>query len=144
MSEELNAKVVRRYFEEVIDGGNRAAMAELFAPGAVQHFPGRDVRVEGGAGGPSAGGRTMKTTLHHLLAAGDLVAAHLTHDVSFAPETRFLTRIGGVDVGGKSVRWEAMALFRLENGKIVEEWVNRDELDVLVQAGAVAPKAAPA
>ncbi|HWO73804.1 MAG TPA: nuclear transport factor 2 family protein [Dehalococcoidia bacterium] len=137
MSEELNKKVVRRYFEEVIDGGNRAAMAELFAPGAVQHFPGRDVRVEGGAGGPSAASRTMKTTLHNLLADGDLVAAHLTHDVSFAPETRFQTRVGSFDVGGRSVRWDAMALFRLEDGKIVEEWVNRDELAILDQLGVI-------
>ena len=29
---------------------------------------------------------------------------------------------------GKQVTWDAIAIFRIQNGKIAEEWVNREEL----------------
>ena len=38
---------------------------------------------------------------------------------------------------GKTVEWEAMALFRFENGKIAEEWVSNDELVQLMQIGTL-------
>ena len=128
---------MQRYFDEVIDAGNRAVMAELFKPGAVQHFPGRSLTFEPAAGAQMAPSRVMKTTIHHLLVDGDHVAAHLTHEVSFPPDTSFVTQVGPVNVSGRSVRWDAIAVFRLEDGKIVEEWVNRDELSILAQLDAV-------
>jgi len=128
---------VQRYFDEVIDAGNRAAMAELFKAGAMQHFPGRDLTFDPDAGAPMAASRTMKTTIHHWLADGDHVVAHLTHEVVYPADTRFVTQIGPVEVSGRKVHWDAMALFRVEDGKIAEEWVNRDELSILAQLDAV-------
>ena len=40
----------------------------------------------------------------------------------------FRSRIGDYDVKGKQVTWDAIAIFRIQNGKIAEERVNRDEL----------------
>jgi predicted SnoaL-like aldol condensation-catalyzing enzyme len=136
-AQEANKATVQRYFDEVIDGGNRAAMADLFLPGALQHFPGRDVTFTPETGATMAPSRTMKTTIHHWLMDGELVLAHLTHEVAFPPSGQFATQIGAVDVGGRSVHWDAMALFRLQDGKIAEEWVNRDELSILAQLDAV-------
>jgi predicted ester cyclase len=45
------------------------------------------------------------------------------------------SRLGNFDVRGKTVEWEAMAIFRFENGKIAEEWVSADELRKLMQIG---------
>ena len=137
MSQDANKAIVQRYFDEVIDGGNRAAMADLFLAGAVQHFPGRDLTFTPETGAAMAPSRRMKTTIHHWLAEGDLVVAHLTHEVTFPPAGEFVTQIGPVDVGGRSVHWKAMALFRLQDGRIAEEWVNRDELSILAQLDAV-------
>ena len=137
MSQRANKAIVQRYFDEVIDAGDRAAMADLFLVGAVQHFPGRDLAFNPEAGAPMAPSRTMKTTIHHWLVDGDFVVAHLTHDVTFPPNGQFVTQAGPVDVGGRSVHWDAMALFRLQDGKIAEEWVNRDELSILAQLDAV-------
>lgn len=137
LSEDANKATVQRYFDEVIDGGNRGAMAGLFLPGAVQHFPGRDLTFQPETGAPMAASRTMKTTVHHWLVDGDYVLAHLTHEVTFPPEGNFATQLGPVDVGGRSVHWDAMALFRMQDGKIAEEWVNRDELSILAQLDAV-------
>jgi predicted SnoaL-like aldol condensation-catalyzing enzyme len=137
-----NRAIVQRYFDEVIDAGNRAAMADLFLPGAVQHFPGRDVVFDPLTGAAMTASRKMRTTIHRWLVDGDLVAAHLTHNVSFPPSTRFTTQVGPVDVSGREVHWDAMAFFRLEGGKIAEEWVNRDELSILAQLDAVEIKQA--
>jgi predicted SnoaL-like aldol condensation-catalyzing enzyme len=136
LTEEANKAVVQRYFDDVIDGGNRAVMAELFLPGAVQHFPGRALTFNPDTGAQMAPSRSMKTTIHHWLVDGDLVLAHLTHEVTFPPGGQFATQAGTVDVGGRSVHWDAMALFRLHDGKIAEEWVNRDELSILAQLDA--------
>jgi len=139
MSEEANKAVVRRYFEEVLDAGNRGIMAELFAAGAKQHFPGRDLTFDPANVGPR-GDQTMRTELHHLLTDGDFVVAHLTHRVTYHGKSSFITRIGPADTSGRSIYWDATAIFRLQDGKIVEEWVNRDELNILAQLDAVTMK----
>ena len=141
LSEEDNKAVVRRYFDEVLDAGNRSVMPELFAAGAEQHFPGRDLTFDPSNPGQRAT-QTMKTQLHHLLADGDFVVAHLTHRVTFHGASAFSTRIGQVDTSDRSINWDATAIFKLEGGKIVEEWVNRDELNILAQLDAVALKTA--
>ena len=38
----------------------------------------------------------------------------------------------------QELNWPAIVQFRLTDGKIVEEWVMRDELGMLVQMGTVA------
>ncbi len=139
MSEAANKAIVRRYFEEVLDAGNRAVMAELFAAGAKQHFPGRDLTFDPGNVGVR-GDQKMQTELHHLLADGDFVVAHLTHQVTFHGRSSFVTRLGPVDTNDRSIYWDATAIFRLQDGKIVEEWVNRDELNILAQLNAVTMK----
>lgn len=136
MSSEENKAVVRRYFDEVIDGGNRFVMTELFVDGAPQHFPGRTIVFN--ADKPGAGRhQSMHTSLHHLVAEDDFVVAHLTHRVTFLGPADFQTSAGNVDISNRSLEWDAMAVFRLEDGKIAEEWVNRDELSILVQLNAV-------
>jgi ketosteroid isomerase-like protein len=141
MSEAANRAIVRRYFEEVLDAGNRAVMAELFAAGAKQHFPGRDLTFDPANAGTRAD-QTMHTDLHHLLMDGDFVVAHLTHHVTYNGKSAFITRIGPADTSDRSIHWDATAIFRLQDGKIVEERVNRDELNILAQLDAVALKSA--
>jgi hypothetical protein len=42
-------------------------------------------------------------------------------------------------VKGKAVTWDAMVIFRLQNGKIAEQWVSRDELGMLLGFGVLKP-----
>ena len=44
------------------------------------------------------------------------------------------------DIKGKTYAWDAIAIFRVKDGKIAEEWVNRDELGILLSIGAVQKK----
>jgi predicted SnoaL-like aldol condensation-catalyzing enzyme len=136
MSEEANKAMVRRYFVEVLDGRKFEVARELFATDGTRHFPGRDIASSQTA--PENVARSFATIIHHLLADGDFVLAHITHTVTYEPGAGFLTRLGRAEAGEKTVTWTAMALFHFRDGKIDEEWVNRDELDVLQQLGAVA------
>jgi sugar phosphate isomerase/epimerase len=141
MSVESNKIAARRFVEEVLDGGDGEVLLALFMPGAVRHFPPGDIRVEPTSSPAPTHGRSMKTDIHHLYGEGDYVTIHLTHHVTFGAGATFRTRVGLVDVGGRSVDWDAMAILRFEGDKIAEEWVVRDELHVLMQLGVIGPPA---
>jgi predicted ester cyclase len=150
-----NKKVVERYFSEIIDRmgvGETASdqwkvqadevekvFDQIFADNAVQRFPGLP---------PSAPkaflnvirlglNKSMKTTVHHLVAENDFVFAYVSHDLSPRKGTMIPSpRIGClVQASGDTIHWEAMALFKLKNGKIIEEWISRDDLGQLLQQG---------
>jgi len=72
------------------------------------------------------------TEVHDIFESGDKVVVRLTHRGTGAGNVR--SRIGTHDVSGKSVTWDAFVIFRMKNGKIAEEWVNRDELGMLLSA----------
>jgi hypothetical protein len=137
VSVETNKVTARRFVEEVLDGGNNDVARELFLPGAIRHFPPGDIIEDPTRPPVQPARRSMKTEIHHLYGEGDFVTIHLTHRVSFLPESRFNTRMGWVDVSNRDVEWNAMAVLRFEGDRIAEEWVVRDELMVLLQIGAV-------
>jgi hypothetical protein len=43
---------------------------------------------------------------------------------------------------GKTVTWDAIAIFPFEEDTIAEEWVARDEVAMLLQLGAIVPLSA--
>ena len=47
--------------------------------------------------------------------------------------------IGAQIVTGKTVSWKAIAIFRFGEQKIIEEWVTRDELAMILQFGLLEP-----
>jgi predicted ester cyclase len=61
------------------------------------------------------------------------VACRLSHQAVNRGE--WTSRLGRHAVAGKTVAWPAIAIFRIHDGKIAEEWVNRDELGMLIELG---------
>jgi hypothetical protein len=51
--------------------------------------------------------------------------------------SEWTSRLGTHTVAGKTVSWPAIAIFRLHDGKIAEEWVSRDELGMLIDLGVL-------
>jgi predicted ester cyclase len=45
----------------------------------------------------------------------------------------------GIGKRPKTISWDAIVIFQIKDGKIVEEWVNRDELGALLTAGILKP-----
>ncbi len=140
--EARNKAVVERYFHEVLDQQKFDLMPELMAPGVVLHRPGFDVT------GVDAAMQRLRATrqdytafrseVSGLIAEGDMVAVRITHITRVRPHT-FRSRAGEVRVSkDQALNWTAIVQFRLQDGKIVEEWVMRDELGMLVQMGAFA------
>lgn len=143
-----NKEVIQRYFHEVVDrvgvgDANESerevikakaakAIGELFHPEAVLHFPGfvpippvfllRMIEV--------GGAKSMVTQIYNLIAEGEFVAAYLHHDCTphvGAMVPRF--RVGCLFRStGDMISWDAMAVFKLKDGKILEEWAVRDDL----------------
>jgi predicted ester cyclase len=141
MSLEANKALVRRYIDEVLDGKRTEVVYELFAPDCRVHFPheteprvGCDVVFRSLAAARD-NVATMVSHLEHIIAEGDLVAVHLRHDVTYQADVP--SRVGKLSAAGKSVSWVAQAFFRIQDGKIVEEWVQRDEAGILEQLGGL-------
>lgn len=136
-----NKTVVQRYFHEVLDQKKFDLMPDLLAPDVVVHRPGFD------STGRDAVTRNLRARLQDyaafssevsgLMAEGDMVSARIFHRTKIRPLT-FRSRAGEVRVTkDQELNWTAIVQFRLKGGKIVEEWVMRDELGMLVQMGAM-------
>lgn len=139
--EEHNKTLVTQYFHEILDGKQYSRMPEVLAPNVVMHRPEGtltyldtvQIALE-----KALSPHTMETTIHEMVASGDYVSVRLSHRLTYSTAEAFMrSRLGQFDVRGKTVEWEAMALFRFEYGKIVEEWVSNDELGQLLQIGTL-------
>lgn len=132
-----NKNVIERYFHEVLDQKKFDLMPELMARDVVLHRPGFDVT------GLDAAVQRLRATLQDytafrselsgLMAEGDMVAVRISHHTKVRPHT-FRSRAGAMQVSAEQeLNWNAIVQFRLQDGKIVEEWVMRDELGMLAQ-----------
>jgi predicted ester cyclase len=141
VSVEQNKAVVRRFFGEVLDGGNAELMLEIFAPDCVIHFNHLPEPYVGNANYAAALAPGFKrrshfvTTIQHLIGEGDLVAARIRHEVTYTADVP--TRVGTLPAVGKSVTWTANVFFRLVDGRIAEEWIERDETGMIEQLGGL-------
>lgn len=141
MSAETNKAIVRRVFNEVVNNGNVGVADELIGPNYMNHpFP-----------VPATGPEAFKmvvalfrtafpditVTLEDVVAEGDLVATRGyftgTHQGDF----------NGIPPTGKAINAPYIDLWRLENGKAAENWVQIDMMGILQQLGVMpAPQAA--
>lgn len=135
MSMEENKAIIRRGFEEGVVQGNLDVMNEIIAPNYVNHnFP--------GGAGPEGFKQTimmfksafpdMGLTIEDMIAEGDRVATRGTWTGTHRGD--FM----GIPATGKHVRISYSDIWRLENGKAVENWVQMDILGLMQQLG-VAP-----
>jgi predicted ester cyclase len=142
MSTEFNKAIVRRYFEEVLDKSKLDILDEIVATDCVIHRPETSEPIRGLEAFRSALERILQvysdftTIIHDLIAEEDRVACRLSHQAVNRGE--WTSRLGTHTVAGKSVTWPAIAIFRIRDGKIAEEWVSRDELGMLIGLGVLA------
>ena len=151
MSTEDNKAIVRRFFEEVQNQGNVAAVDELLAPNILLHFDfPLDVPVprelQLGLEEIKQDFSQFRTTfpdfhftVELLVAEGDLVVTRGTARGTHTGEYRGLI-YQGIPPTGKQVTWTYIAIVRILDGKIVEQWSNGDDLGRLQQLGALPMK----
>ena len=134
MSEE-NKAIVNRLGEEVWDKGNLAVVDELVAPDFVGYGPGRGI---------TRGPEELKQTVARMRAAFPDI--HFTVDDEIAVGDKVVTRWTGsgthkgewrgVSPMNRKVTFTGIAIRRIADGKIVERWVNADQLGMMRQLGA--------
>ena len=148
MSTEDNKTIVRRFYEEVWNRGNVAAVDELIAPNLVHHYD-TPTNVPVPADNPlsregikqlipqfRSAFPDLHCTVELQVAEGDLVVTRLTARGTHKGEDRGLT-FKGIPPTGKQVMWTMTDISRIRDGKIVESWLNDDAVGRLQQIGAL-------
>ncbi len=130
---EANKALVMRTHDEVWSKGNLALIDELYSPEYVAHWAdgedtGRDgikaMIIEARAAFPD-----MTESIVHIVAEGDLVVTHFISAGTFTGE------MNGLQPSGKKMSRPEIAVHRIVEGKIVEQWTVADQLSVMKQLG---------
>jgi steroid delta-isomerase-like uncharacterized protein len=136
MTVEQNKRVMQT-FVDFINTANPDVANELIDPGATFYVPGRPEPVTGPAGyleivAMMRGGfPDIQWTLEELICEGNNIVARFTmrgtHEGSFF----------GVPATGNTIAVQALNIYRLSGGKIVEEYGQPDLLGLMRQIGAL-------
>jgi steroid delta-isomerase-like uncharacterized protein len=134
MSTKHNQQVVQHFIEEVINGDQAERAAELTAPSYALHFPGRSSPVDQAdlqqfALEMQIAFPDWHVQIENLAAEGDDVIVRST--VTGTHRGVFQ----GIPATGKRVSFRGLDLFRLRDGKIVEQRTIFDRMAMLEQLG---------
>jgi len=136
MSTEQNKSIVRRWVEEGWNKGNLAVVDQLYVPDYVQHEPAPETvnsseALKGQVNMYRTAFPDLQLTIEDLIGEGDKVVWRVhskgTHEGPFM----------GIPATGKTADVTGIVIFRLENSRIVEGWINIDALGLLQQLGAI-------
>ena len=138
MSAEGNKAIVRRFVEEVQNGGNLAVVDEVAAPDYVNHTSqaGVPANREGLKQLTAMFRRAFpdgRMTIEDMVAEEDRVATRKTFRGTHRGE------LMGIPPTGRAVAIQLIDIVRLADGKAVESWNAADDLGLLQQLGALAP-----
>lgn len=146
MSIDDNKELARRYYRELMSGGDLSFVDKYMAPEFeftnpthVEPYRGQEfkdlVTMLRGAF------PDLKFTVEHLLAEGETVVGHWTARGTHTG-TPLKTLKGDLPALGKSFVIDGISWLRFANGKFVEARINEDTLGLLQQIGAI-PSANP-
>ncbi len=135
MSTEENKKIVLRSFKE-FDKGELKTIEDLTASNFIDHnpLPGQARGIEGvkqASGIYRAAFPDAKIVVEDLIAEGDKVVIRWTGRGTHKGE--FL----GVPASSKLVDLRGISIFRVVNGKIVEQWSELNLFDIMQQIKSI-------
>jgi steroid delta-isomerase-like uncharacterized protein len=139
---EANKKIARAYIEQVFNQHKPDSAADFVTRDVVWHGGGLgDITGVGGLVGLLESFIGALPDLHaaeqDIAAEDDLVVVRLV--VSATVKGALL----GVPADGKPVRWSAVDIYRVTDGRISEEWAADDIASIMIQLGAFTPPWAP-
>ena len=130
---ETNKSIVRLAHEEVWSKGNISIIDTLYAQNYIAHWVvGEDTGldefkkmiVNNRISFPD-----LNEKIIHIVAEGDFVVTH------FISSGTFKECMGNIPATGKRASNPEIAIHRIENGKIAEQWTVSDRLNMLTQLG---------
>jgi steroid delta-isomerase-like uncharacterized protein len=136
---EENKELVRRYTEEVFNEQNYDVIDEVLAEDLIDHNPALPMEITS----PAEFKEAVKTIhsafpdfeapIEDIIAEGDRVVTRTremgTHEGTFA----------GVPPTGESVEVQGINIYRIEDGRIAEMWIQVDTMGLMGQLGVVEP-----
>jgi predicted ester cyclase len=134
-----NAKLIYRLYEEVHNRGELSVCDELIAPDYISHteFAGR-----ADPPGPEAlksivwllraSFPDLHNTIEDLTADGDKVWFRVISRGTHTGGSFF-----GIPASGRAFQQEQIHIVRFSDSRMVEHWVSRDDLGMLMQLGVV-------
>lgn len=129
------SKAVVRHLFDLIQGGDFDAFDELMAPDFANHALGR---IQEGLEPWRAIFRAIRetipdetTTIEDMMAEGDKVVVRAT--LRGTHQGTALPMFAGIKPEGRPVEWQFIHIYRLREGKIVEHWAQRNDLEVRQQ-----------
>ncbi|MEN8585201.1 ester cyclase [Arthrobacter sp. KBS0703] len=132
------AGLIKRFYTEVIEGGNLALIDELSTKDFVDHeegFPGQPPGKEGVRffvnAIRSAFPDIKAKTIEPSLAEGDMEACHVILTGTHGGE------MAGIPATGKTVEFSTTDIIRVVDGKVAEHWGTTDNLRLMQQIGAI-------
>jgi len=118
-----NKDIIRQWIEEW-DNGNEDNVVELLSPDAVIHYPNKiELNSSDALIGEKEWYKAFPDTKHiidDLVAEGDKIVLR---------ETIIGTHLGnyqGIEPTGKKIRFTAILIYRIKEGKIIEIWAEGD------------------
>lgn len=136
MSTEQNKSIVRRWIEEGWNNHNLSVIDEVYAADFVQHEPAPQVvnsreALKAYVGAYLTAFPDLQLSIEDLLAEGDKVAWRFNS--TGHQNGPFM----GMPPSGRTGNISGIVIFRLENSRIAEAWVNLDVLGLLQQTGVI-------
>jgi steroid delta-isomerase-like uncharacterized protein len=133
MSADDNKAALRRFYEEVLNGGNLEVADQLLAPDAVDHTLGsRGLQAyKQFLSSVHQAFPDMRVEVHDMIAEGDLVATRVTYSGTHQGE--FL----GVPATGRRIEVSGVDFLRMRDGRQAEHWGGPDMAGLLQQLGVI-------
>jgi len=133
-----NTEIIREYTQRVFNEHDPGTSSEYFTP---------EVKWHGGLLGTVEGSESVKEMLRGFIGAlpdlhateQDIVAAGDTVAVRYVVEATHEGNLLGIAPTGRRLRWDALDIYRLADGMIIEEWAGDDLAAILYQVGAYTP-----
>ena len=134
MAAEQNKKLIQKLFSEVMTGKNLSIADEIFAPGFINHG------IPNAKKGPDGFKEVlqqffdaypdMKINVEHIIADDNNMVATRGHWTG-TNKGSFM----GMPASSKTVRVEFIDVWKIENGKLAENWVQMDMVGMMQQTG---------
>jgi predicted ester cyclase len=130
--------LIKRFYTEVIEGGNLDLIEELVSDDFIDHnpMPGQSPSKDGVpffVNAMRAAFPDLKaTTIEPALVDGNLEALYVVLTGTHQGE------LMGVAPTGRNVEFSGIDIIRIEGGKVVEHWGATDTMTLMQQIGAVA------
>ena len=131
-------ELVRRFYEEVVNGHSVDAADKLVAADFVEHEPGFGELqgLEGfkqGFGAFMAAVPDLEAEVHDVIVEGDKVCTRVTFRGTQQGEMM------GIPATGKRFEIQVIDIVRVVDGKAAEHWGATDMLGLLQQVGVIQP-----